>query len=266
MTKSLIPAERRRRIQEYLAVHQIAQGAVLSDMLQVSEATVRRDLEWLEAQGVLERTHGGAMLSQRMRLEPEYTHSVQAHPEEKRRIGAAAARLIEDGDTIFVNSGTTTTQVVRHIPADCKVTVITTNVSAALEARDASFELILLGGSFRSRSNSVVGRFATDALRQVVASKAFIGVDGVSLKYGCTTPINSEAEIARLMIGRTRGPVIVVADHSKWGVVSNYEIAAIDQIHTLVTDDGWDGGARAELTSRSVEVLIARSEATRNEK
>ncbi len=257
MTKSLIPAERRRRIQEYLAIHQIAPGAVLSDMLRVSEATVRRDLEWLEAQGVLERTHGGALLSQRMRLEPEYTHSAQAHPEEKRRIGAAAARLIEDGDTIFVNSGTTTTQVVRHIPSDCKITVITTNVSAALEARDARFELILLGGSFRSRSNSVVGRFATDALRQMVASKAFIGVDGVSLKYGCTTPISSEAEIARLMIERTRGRVVVVVDHSKWGVVSNYAIAALDQIHTLVTDDRLDAGARAELTVRSVDVLIA---------
>ncbi|MGH2592618.1 MAG: DeoR/GlpR family DNA-binding transcription regulator [Anaerolineae bacterium] len=260
MTKVLIPAERRKRIREHLAIHQIAHSTVLSEMLQVSEATVRRDLEWLEGQGILERTHGGAMLSQRMRLEPEYAHSAQTHPEEKRRIGAIAATLIEDGDTIFVNSGTTATQVVRHIPSDSKVTVITTNVSAALEARNAGFELILLGGSFRGRSNSVVGRFATDALRHVVASKAFIGVDGVSLKYGCTTPISAEAEIARLMIERTRGSVIVVADHSKWGVVSNFEIATIDQIHTLVTDDRLDAGARAELKARSVEVLIAATE------
>lgn len=257
MTKVLIPAERHRRIREYLAVHQVAQSSILSEMLQVSEATIRRDLERLEAQGVLERTHGGAALTQRMRLEPEYASSAQSHPEEKRRIGALAVTLIEDGDTIFVNSGTTTTQVIRHLRPDSKITVITNNVSAAVEAHNAGFELILLGGVFRSRSNSVVGHFATGVLRQVYASKAFIGVDGISLKYGCTIPSSAEAEIARLMIERTRGTVVVVADHSKWGVVSNFEVATLDQIHTLVSDDKLDTQARAELAEHVSEVLIA---------
>jgi DeoR family fructose operon transcriptional repressor len=117
--------------------------------------------------------------------------------------------------------------------------------------------LILLGGSFRSRANSVVGRFAADVLRQVYASKAFIGVDGISLKHGCTTPISAEAEIARLMIERTRGTVVVVADHSKWGVVSNFEVAPLDRVHMLVTDDRLDTDARAELSGQISEVLIA---------
>lgn len=257
MTKILIPAERHKRIREYLSIHHVAQNSTLSELLRVSEATVRRDLELLESQGVLERTHGGAALTQHMRLEPEYAYSAQAHPDEKRRIGARAAQLIEDGDTIFVNSGTTTTQVIRHIRSDSNVTVITNNVTAAIEARSAGFELILLGGSFRSRSNSVVGRFATDALRQVYASKAFIGVDGFSLRHGCTTPISTEAEIARLMIERTRGTIVVVADHSKWGVVSNFEIAPLDKIHTLVSDERLDAQARAELSERVTQVLIA---------
>jgi DeoR family fructose operon transcriptional repressor len=257
VTKSLIPAERHKRIREYLAIHHIAQNAILSELLQVSEATVRRDLEVLEEQGVLERTHGGAALTQRMRLEPTYAHSAQAHADEKRRIGVTAARLIEDGDTIFVNSGTTTTQVIRHIHSRSQVTVITNNVSAAIEAQDAGYDLILLGGSFRSRSNSVVGRFAADALRQVYASKAFIGVDGFSLRHGCTTPIGAEAEIARLMIERTRGTVVVVADHSKWGVVSNFEIAPLDKVHTLVSDDWLDAQARVELSEHVAELLIA---------
>ena len=101
MTKSLIPAQRRKRIQEVLEVHQVIQNTFLSEMLQVSEATIRRDLEWLESQGILERTHGGATLSQRLPLEPEYAHSVRTHPDEKRRIGAVAAALVEDGDTIL---------------------------------------------------------------------------------------------------------------------------------------------------------------------
>ena len=260
MGKSLIPAQRRQRIQELLDRDQVVQNGFLSEILQVSEATIRRDLDWLEQEGRLERTHGGATLSQRMDLEPEYHYSAQAHPTEKAHIGALAAGLVEEGDVIFVNSGTTATQVVRHIRERVDVTVITTNVSAVLEAPvNDDIELVLLGGSYRARARSVAGRFATDCLRQVYASKAFIGVDGISFKYGYTTPMSAEAEIARLMIERTQGPVIVVADHSKWGVVANFEIAQFDQIQTIVTDEGLKPTVQAELVSRAVNVLIAKT-------
>jgi DeoR family fructose operon transcriptional repressor len=257
MSKQLIPAQRHERIRERLEANKIVSNSELSDLLGVSEATIRRDLEWLEEQGLLERTHGGAILSQQMKLEPEYAARALAHPEEKRSIGAAATALIEEGDTIFLNSGTTATQLIRHIPSGSKITVITNNLSAALEVREASFELILLGGTFYARSNAVIGHFTTENLRQVYANKTFIGVDGISLKYGCTVPNNSEAEIVHLMIERTRGPIIVMADHSKWGVVSNFEIARLDQIHSLVTDKGLDARARAELATRNVRVLVA---------
>ncbi|RMF38202.1 MAG: DeoR/GlpR transcriptional regulator [Chloroflexi bacterium] len=257
MSKPLIPAQRRERIREYLQVHRVARNADLSRMLGVSEATIRRDLEWLEGQGVVERTHGGAILSQRMRFEPAYAQRARTHPEEKRRIGAAAAALIEDGDIIFLSSGTTTTQMIPYIRPGAGITVVTNNVSAVLEAHDPGFELILLGGTFRPQSNSVVGRFATAALRQIYASKCFIGVDGISPKYGCTVPTGVEAEIIRLMIERTRGMVIVLADHSKWGVVSNFEVASLDQVHKLVTDKKLNPSAFAELAARSVEVIIA---------
>jgi DeoR/GlpR family transcriptional regulator of sugar metabolism len=264
VTKRLIPAQRHNLILEYLELHQVARSTFLSELLQVSEATVRRDLESLEQQGSLERTHGGATLSRRLPLEPEYSDSVLTHPDEKRYIGVRAAALVEAGDTIFVNSGTTATQVVRHLRDRAGVTVITNNVSAAMEAQEAGFELLLLGGLFRARAKSVTGRFATDALRQIYASKAFIGVDGLSLKYGCTTPIDAEAELARLMIERTHGPVIVVADHSKWGIVSNFEMARLDQIDWLVSDTGLDAGAQAALEARSVRVLLAGPEPAGN--
>jgi len=260
MSKQLIPAQRHERIRERLEACKIVSNSELSELLGVSEATIRRDLEWLEEQGLLERTHGGAILSQQMKFEPEYAARALAHPEEKRSIGAAAAALIEEGDTIFLNSGTTATQLIRHIPIGSKITVITNNLSAALEVREASFELILLGGSFYARSNAVIGHFATENLRQVYANKTLIGVDGISLKYGCTVPSNSEAEIVHLMIERTRGPVIVMADHSKWGVVSNFEIARLDQVHSLVTDEGLDARARAELATRNVRILVAGAE------
>lgn len=256
----LIPAQRRVRIQEYLRVHKIVRTTDLCEILGISEATVRRDLEWLENEEFLERTHGGAILSQRMHKEPRYRHRAQIHPEEKRIIGIAAASQIEDGDIVFINSGTTTTQVISHIPNNVVITVITNNLSASLETGEASFELILLGGSFQPRSNSVAGRFAIDNLQQIYANKTIIGVDGISLKYGCTVPASGEAKLIRLMIERTKGPIIVVADHSKWGVVSNFEIATIDQIHRLITDEGFDASARAELADHSVDVLIAGTE------
>ena len=257
MSKPLIPAQRRERIQEYLATHKIVRTVDLCDVLNTSEATVRRDLEWLEQEGILERTHGGAVLNQRMIYEPEYQQRAERFPEEKRRIGALASSLIEEGDVVFINSGTTTTQVIRHIRSDAGITIFTNNLNAALEVGVPDFHLYLVGGEFQPRSNSLAGRFAIENLGQVYANKAIFGVDGVSLKHGCTVPANAEAEVVRQMIERTKGQIIVVADHSKWGVVSNYQIVAIDGIDKLVTDEEFDSSAIESLAAHSVEMLVA---------
>jgi len=246
-----------------LRVHQIARTAALCDLLGASEATIRRDLEHLERDGLLERTHGGAVLTQRLPTEPAYAHSALAHPDEKRWIGRQAAALVEDGDTIFLNSGTTIAEVARHLAARSdlqRITVITNSLTATLEMGGVGFEVILLGGAFRPLANSTFGPFATGTLRGVSADKAFIGVDGITLKYGCTTPAAAEAEIAQVMIERTRGPVLVVADHSKWGVVSNFEIARLDQIHGLVVDEGLTHEARDALEAHALRVWIAGAE------
>lgn len=257
MSKPLIPAQRRERIQEYLATHKIVRMDDLYGMLDTSEATVRRDLEWLERGGVVERTHGGAILNQRLALEPEYLQRAQKHIEEKRSIGALAASLIEDNDVVFINSGTTTTQVIRHIRGNAGITVFTNNVYGVLEVGEAGFKHHLLGGEFQPHSNSVAGRFAIDNLRQVYADKSILGVDGVSLLYGCTVPSNPEAEVVKQMLERTRGKVYIVADSSKWGVVANFQITTIDGIDTLITDDGFDPAAIEALSANSVNCLIA---------
>jgi DeoR family fructose operon transcriptional repressor len=257
MGKSLIPAQRRERIHEYLMAHKIVSTALLCEMLDVSDATVRRDLEWLENDGLVERTHGGAILNERLNLEPEYQQRAQRSPEEKNQIGLLAASMIEDGDIVFVNSGTTTTQVIRHIRNKADVTVITNNLIAVLELGEVGYDLLLLGGEFQPKSHSVAGRFAMSNLSQVYASKAFIGVDGISLKHGYTVPTNAEAEVVNLMLERTHGPIYIVSDHRKWGVVSNFAIAPITQIPRLITDEGLDPTARAALTARSVEIWLA---------
>ena len=257
MSRPLIPAQRREKIQEYLAVHQIARTADLCGLLETSEATVRRDLEWMEQKGLLERTHGGAILSQRMILEQEYQQRAQHHPEEKKRIGELAASLIEDGDIVFINSGTTATQVLQHIRRDSRITVFTNNVSAVMDLGEPGFHYNLIGGEFQSRSNSLAGSFALDNLNLVYANKAILGVDGISLKHGCTVPSLPESEVVRKMVERTRGQVIVATDHSKWGVVSNFQISSIDEVDKLVTDSRFPASAMDELASHSVSCLIA---------
>ncbi|MBE0409190.1 MAG: DeoR/GlpR transcriptional regulator [Anaerolineales bacterium] len=257
MTKALIPAQRHEKIQEFLALHKVVTTTDLCSLLHISEATVRRDLECLEKKGIIERTHGGAILSQRLRLEPQYNQRAQQHQEEKRLIGQAAAALVEPGDIIFVNSGTTTTEFIHHIREKTDITVITNNLNACHDLSEINFELIFLGGTFQPRSISVAGHITLENIRQINASKAFIGVDGLSLKYGCTVPSEPEVGVVRRMIERAQGPVTVLADYSKWGVVSNFEIATIDQIERLITDENFDPRAKSTLESRSIDVILA---------
>jgi DeoR family fructose operon transcriptional repressor len=257
MSKSLIPAQRRDRIQEYLAINRIARTTDLCDLLEASEATVRRDLEWLEQEGILERTHGGAILSQRVVFEPGYQQRAQTNPEEKRNIGALAASLIDKDDIVFINSGTTTTQVIRHTRADPSISIFTNNLRGALEVGETDFQYYLVGGEFQPRSNSLTGRFAMENLSQVYATKCILGVDGISARHGCTVPSNAEAEVMRQMIKHTKGEIIIVADHSKWSVVSNFQIAAIEEVDKLVTDAKFDRPALELLESYGVQILVA---------
>lgn len=251
-----LPAERQQRIQELLRDRGAVRVSTLADRLGVSEVTVRRDLEELERRGLLERTHGGAIPARRIAREPAYAEAISAYPGQKRRIGATAARLVGAGETVFLNGGTTTLEVLRHVDAP-GARIVTNHVGAALEAADLDVELLLIGGEYRSPSNSCVGDFATQALRRVFAGRSFIGVEGVSLRSGLTTPAAPEAEIARVMIEQTRGPVIVVADSSKVGTVADFSIAPIDVAAMLVTDDGLDPEYRSDLASAGVDVVIA---------
>ena len=254
----LIPAERRNRIHEIIRDQGLVRVSTLSDLLGVAEVTIRRDLEQIERDDILvERTHGGAVYSRRMRLEPSYSEKDQIHREEKQQIGAEAAALIEDGDILLINSGSTTLQIFQHLADRKNLRVITSNMGALRETRELDLELIFIGGEYREESNSLVGPIALLSLQQVYGNKCFIGVDGVSIKYGLTTPILLEAEIARTMIERTRGQVIVVADHHKLGVVADFQTAPIEKIDILVVDSGFDESYRKGLEELGIEIVVA---------
>ncbi|MCL5952045.1 MAG: DeoR/GlpR family DNA-binding transcription regulator [Chloroflexi bacterium] len=254
---NLIPAERHAHILALARQRRAVKVSALSEAFGVSEVTIRRDLENLEEQGLLERTHGGAVLAERMQREPLYVKKDRLYPEIKSAIGKAAAQLVNEGETIFVHSGSTTRQVLAHLPHVTGLRVITSNAAAIAELTDRgdSIELIVLGGTYRWQSNSLVGSFALATVAQINAKKTFLGVDGISVLHGLTTPIQEEAEIARAMIERTFGSIIVVADHTKMGVVAEFTTCPLAKVNTVVTDAGLDAEWRESLKEQGISII-----------
>jgi DeoR family fructose operon transcriptional repressor len=255
-TFDLMPAERQNRILEILHEKGSVRVASLSEEFDVSEITIRRDLDHLEGQHLLERTHGGAVQSRHMRVEPLYTEKYWEELEAKQRIGEAAAALVGAGEALFINSGSTTLQIFQHLGGK-GVRVTTSNAGAVAECQDLDVDLLLTGGSYRRQSHSFVGPIARQALRQLCASRTFIGVDGISLKYGLTTPSLEEAEVARAMIDHTNGDVVIVADHTKAGRVADCITAPLDKVDVIVTDAAFDLDYRKQLEEQGIRVIIA---------
>lgn len=257
---NLIPADRQKRITELIRERGVVRVNDLSKQFQVSVLTIRRDLDLLEENGVLERSHGGAVLRQTMPEEPMFAQKEQRFREQKHLIAAATAQYIQDGDMVLINSGTTTLEVIRQI-IHKRITIITNNIAAAQLIDTASCDMIILGGKFRCQSQSTAGSFGLQSLQQVYANKAVIGVDGFSMKYGLTTPIMQEAEITRVMIEKTVGDVFVVADSNKMGVISNFKTVSVDKISHLVTDSGAkEFLSEIELEKAGIKLILADSQ------
>ncbi|MDA3810217.1 MAG: DeoR/GlpR family DNA-binding transcription regulator [Spirochaetaceae bacterium] len=226
---------RQRRILELIQRDGHVQGLDLSKLLKVSEITIRRDLALLEKKKQLERIHGGAISTKRIFKEINYSSRSNLELENKDSIAKLAAGFINDGDTVFINGGSTTYHVFRYIDKK-NIKIVTTNAGSIGQIEDPGIELILAGGRYHPQSNAFYGGFTTDILNQVNANKAILGVHGISCLYGLTTPMQHAADATRLMINRTRGEIIVVADHRKIGLVSDYVTSPVNRISTLITD------------------------------
>jgi DeoR family fructose operon transcriptional repressor len=252
----MIPAERRARIVESLEQRRSVRVSVLSEELGVSEMTIRRDLERLEQEGLLSRMHGGAILKRRMAEEPFYVASEREHSEEKRRIAQAAAAMIKPGETVFLSSGTTATQVLSHVPPDLAARVVTHNLGAVSAAQGTSLDVVLLGGSYRPRSNTLAGALAIESVGSFHASRFILGADGLSLDEGVTTPSLSLAGVERAMIRQTRGEIVVLADSSKVGAVGDVVICALDMVNIVIVDDGVGQDVRDEMELLGLQLIV----------
>ncbi len=256
MRASAIPAERQVQIAKLVKEKGLVTVESLKEILGVSVITIRRDLAVLEERGLLERTHGGAVSTQPMMREFHYQEKDKTNAICKEAIGRKAAEMIEEGDTVFINSGSTTYQVIRFITRLKNVRVITNNVAAAANFGSMpGLELILTGGLFRPSSNCLVGEFASQIVSQITASKIIIGADGLSFKGGLTSPVYQEAAITRKMVERTQGPVICVADHSKIGKISNFLTIPVSGMDVLITDWDFEESYRENLESAGIEII-----------
>ena len=245
--------ERLGRILELLARDGTVTVSVLAGELGVSEATVRRDLQALGDQRLLERSHGGAVAHGTAHELPVRYRTGRS--DEKRRIAQAASELVTDGMAIGLTGGTTTTEVARMLGLRQGLTVVTNALNIAVElAVRPDLKLIVAGGVARATSYELVGSLADATLRSVYVDIAFVGVDGVDAERGLTTQNEVEAATNRVLMDRAKRTV-VVADATKLGRVAFAEIAGIDRAHQLITNDGGDAEQLERLRAAGLAIM-----------
>ena len=232
----LLNEERRRAILSALNRDGRVLVKDLAAHFQVSQITIRKDLEVLQGRGLLHRTHGGALVPSSGALnDPSLQEKEKLHRTEKMRIAQAAVRLVEEGQSILLDSGTTTMAIARALRNFRKLTVITNAVNIAAELANSEIEVILTGGTVRKNSFSLVGPLAEETLRHLSADTLFLGVDGFDTRLGLSTPNLQEAKVNRVMVEISRH-VVAVCDSSKFGRRSLSTIVPPNAIHHVITD------------------------------
>jgi DeoR/GlpR family transcriptional regulator of sugar metabolism len=236
-------------------------GVKVADLVRelgVSDMTVRRDLEVLHDRGLLEKVHGGATaLAEGALFEPGFKAKSALQQVEKEAISQAAAGFVEPGSAVALSAGTTTYALARRLTDVPRLTIVTNSVPVAdvLYQAGRVDQTIILTGGVRTPSDALVGPFAVAALRSIHVDLVFMGVHGMDARSGFTTPNLLEAEADRALIDTGRR-LVVVADHTKWGVVGISSIARLDEADVLVTDAGLPDDARRILESSIREIVV----------
>jgi DeoR family transcriptional regulator of aga operon len=252
-------SSRRQRIASLLHEHGSVQIPALAELFNVSTQTLRKDLNFLDSKGVCTRSPGGAILRRGAPAPREDAIDVKRtlFADEKVRIGKAAAALIGTGESVLLDSGSTTLQVARHVKPDESLVVVTNDVGILNElVSHQDVQLVFLGGTLRRKSLSFFGTQTEQALQDLHVDKLFLAADGFDIEKGVTTHFEPEALLNRKMCEVAR-EVILVTDSSKFGRVCLHKIVESQRIAKVVTDDGIPAEAREALARIGVQVIIA---------
>jgi DeoR family transcriptional regulator, fructose operon transcriptional repressor len=252
----MLAEERRARIIELLGEHKngVVSVTELGKALGTSAMTIRRDFDYLEAAGYLRRVHGGAVASANLLEEIPFNERHVKSSDEKQEIGRLAASLVKDGETIILDAGTTTEQIARYLTQ--KELVVITNAMPVAEVLSHAPHIttILLGGVLKKIELCTVGSILVQNINRLTVDKMFLSVSGLSLEKGATDPDMREAEAKQAMMQSAR-EVILVADSQKWGVNTLMQVAPLNMIHCVVSDDGLPEAAVKNLQENGVRVL-----------
>lgn len=252
----MLIGERRQHILSLLQRDGRVLVSELSESLDISPITIRKDLDQLEAQGLVQRTHGGALSPQSsMMLDPSLKEKQHHQEKEKQRIALAAAKLVSEDQCILLDSGTTTTLVARALREFARLTIVTNAVNIAQELGDTNFEIILTGGTLRKNSFSLVGPMAEDMLAQIHADILFLAVDGFDPKIGVMTPNVLESRVNRAMVKASR-KVVVVCDSTKFERASMALIIPPHAVHTVITDSQISEASANHLRNAGIELIL----------
>ncbi len=218
--------------------------------LKVSEITIRRDLQYLEDSGLIERYYGGARFHREQRVEKDEIALC------RKALAMYAASLISDGDTVFINTSGTVLRMLEYIKAK-DVTVITNNANAIAIPKSHTVTVMLTGGELYNLKGTLVGEFAYNNINKVTAKKSFIGCSGLSVENGMTTEILNEVVLNRAMMTRTIGESYIIADHTKIGNNSSFVSCELDNIHNVITDSRADASQVEAMRVRGINVELA---------
>ncbi|HWO98558.1 MAG TPA: DeoR/GlpR family DNA-binding transcription regulator [Bacillus sp. (in: firmicutes)] len=253
----LYAEERKRRIMEYIREKSRASVPELAQFCNVSGSTIRRDLKELEEEKLLRRTHGGAISLQNVNFEPTFDEKEDKFQAEKKAIARKAMEFIEEEDTILLDSGTTTFQLVKELHAFSRLTVVTNSLVFAQELQDVpGIEVVIVGGNVRKETCALVGPIAESTLSMIRADKAFIATNGFEVEGGLTTPNLVEAATKRKMIEMSK-QVILLADHSKAEKTTFAKFAEIDKIDKCIMDAYTPKSFVKKLEEAGVDVYLA---------
>lgn len=251
--------KRHGEIIEILSNNPDASIKELSKRLKISELTVRRDLEKLQQNGFLQRIRGGAIIKQNKGevITVSYENKDGKNLSQKQLIAKKAIEFVNEGDTVFINAGTTSLEVIRLLK-DKKVTILTNNAMAiSVFTNGSKASLILTGGEFNEKNMSYFGQMASATINMMYASICILGINGITANEGLTTAYYPETMVNMEFMKRCRGKVIVIADGSKVGKTYSFETASSSDIDYLVTDSTANTAQLNSIRSKGVEVIIA---------
>lgn len=250
---------RRQQISLMVRERGSVQVASLAGQFGVSMQTIRKDLEYLSKKGIADRSYGGAISSDAVRIvsETPVESKRASHIEEKQRIGRLAASMVMPGDSIVLDSGTTTMEIARNLRDVESITVVTNDFGVlSVLTQKANIRVFMLGGELRRKNMAFYGGQTVEALNDLHVDKLFLGVDGFDLERGITTHHDPEAMLNRKMAESAR-QTIVVTDSSKFGSVCLHRITAVDEIDALITDEGAPDYIRNASESYGFKLHIA---------